>query len=196
MIRMARQTRSPRTGKRIRGAWGVACAVVGLALAMPAFAQQGSVAAQGAFARHSCGYYSTTTGDLLVSFVPQVPIEAGARVYMHFGWEFPAGASERTVWSDITDVPMKQVRLDANGAPIWDAAVARELHYRSSSRAPIDALDFVFRIEHPDGSVSWEKGIETEWGYYRVNWESMRMPCVSAESEMPPFEPLDVTVVP
>lgn len=197
MLWISMEFRSSKMGRRL----AQACVVVGMAVALivnrPAFSQEGPVvSAQGAFARHSCGYYSYTMGQLLVSFAPEAPLEPGSRVYMHYGWEYDTGGRERTVWSEVSDVLMKQVRLNDSGVSVWDASVVKELHYRSTSRAPIDALDFVFRIEHPNGAMTWEKGIETDWGYFRVNWESVRKPCVSADWESVPYVQLNVTNVP
>lgn len=168
-----------------------------LMAAMPALSDQGeSVSVQGSFARHSCGYYSSTTGDVLVSYSPEVPLKPGTRVFIHYGWEFPSSARSRSVWSEIVDAQMEPSGSDGSDVTTWETLISQTLHYRSSSHSPIDALDFVFRIEHPNGAVTWEKGLNTEWGYFRVSWDASHLPCLASGAEMPPFEPLDVIAVP
>lgn len=128
--------------------------------------------------RSSCGYYSATTGVFSVRYQNE-DLPPDARVSLHYGFEFN-GQDRATDWQDIADASMTRER----GA--WTLSLEKQIHYRSSWRPVSNAIDFVFRIEYPNGFVAYDKGGDSALGFYRVAWDTEQIACGTAPQAMIP----------
>ena len=122
--------------------------------ALPALAGPATfVWADGRFTVHSPQYYSSTTADLSVNLRADVPF--GSSVTVRYGFGGTAGD-----WKNQQEVP-------ARAAGPWEfrADFSGVLHERSWNGV-FTKLEFVFIITQPDGSVRFEKGGDSVFGYY------------------------------
>lgn len=133
-----------------------AVAFLAFVFSAPAFAApQTYIWAEGRFTRHSPGNYSSTTADLAVNLRADLPYGSTVRVIYGFG-------GEGSDWLGRKDIEAVAV------APWeWRAAFSETLHERSWDRA-YTKLEFVFQITQPDGTVRYEKGGDSTFGFFEA----------------------------
>ena len=115
--------------------------------------------ADGRFSVHSPQYYTSTTADLSASLRANTTYGAKVRVRYGFGG-FKDGVNGE--WLDQHEVDALAV-----GPWEWRADFSEVLHERSWNGA-YTKLEFVFIITAPDGSVRFEKGSDSVWGFYEA----------------------------
>lgn len=105
-------------------------------------------------------------GDFIVSYHNDT-LPWGTTVRLRHGFKradiINGELRETSTWNDIA-VP----NCEAVGPFRWEARVSKQLSERNSSFR-YTALEFVIEVIYPDGSVAYEKGSDSLWGYFEVD---------------------------
>ena len=154
-------------------------------------AQSSEVLAQAKNYLSSCFYYTQTISELKLAYINQ-ELPWGVKVFLVAGFEDSQGYQWKTTFTR---------ELPATGAYTWET----HLEWSSYSRGQpffVGALNFVYKIELPDGKVVWDNGTlqPSSMGYYRVEalqaQELGRLPCVQISSSEMGWSPVLVGVNP
>lgn len=141
----------------------------------------------------SPGYFSVYLAHFLLRYENQ-NIPWGSRVYLHYnGFDFkPAPDFQHNEWYAVKTLEMKatgpfQWSFDSNdpalqnNSDVWLA--------RGMSR-PKSLLKFDIQILLPDGQVIWDRGSDSELGYYLADTEKTKGCSIFSQ-----FCPLDIEAV-
>jgi hypothetical protein len=144
----------------------------------------------------SCSYYTKTIGDFLIQY-NNYSLPWGTRVFLIYG------ADGYTV--QYGPIPPREIKLNwQNKKEIevhtfsdfaWGADISLTLHERTNPDM-FNGLDFVFRIVLPNGTVYYDNGGASDYGYYVANLLMQGSPCTSSERSLPHFDTLNLEVRP
>lgn len=138
---------------------------------------------------HSCSYYSTQNVEVTLSYV-NTGLPWGTSVNLMYGWGGASGAGSTPFdWQNTTTVA-----APATAPYTWGTTVTSIIAARSSSQYYAN-IDFVWQVTLPDGSVFYEKGNSSTYGYYLADFSQLPRPCVSDSSFIGTPQPLTVTTV-
>lgn len=135
---------------------------------------------------NSCGYYSSVLADHRLTYrndtlpwgtsVDLVYGYGGKSSNQPFHWEFGGEMAVPAVSPFVWSVDLSHV-VQARSSPIF-----------------IDSLKFVLRVELPNGDVFYEKGSNSELGYYRARIGEGH--CVGGEMNgLPPLQSVELEAV-
>jgi hypothetical protein len=134
--------------------------------------------AQARAVTHSCGYYSTQEVEVGLTYFNDNSAEVpwGTSVSLHYGWGgYTSNGSTNTPFTwDATNT----VQANATAGYTWSATVTSTIAARSSNKF-YDAINFVWKIVRPDGSVTYKKGNTSTYGYYNASFASLQRPCTN-----------------
>jgi len=146
-----------------------------------------------AFARltnpNGCSYWLTTHLDYLVTLdAKQFP--AGSKITMLSKIESYDESTKKTVTSDFKEViPFRYVQ----DMYTWRFQ-EKEIQFASrGSPVRVSALNFVWKVEYPDGRSEIITGSESQSGYMRLDFTCLKLQCEWRDSKM---ETLKIEVVP
>lgn len=127
---------------------------------------------------HSCGYYSTQEVEVSLTYFNDnsADVPWGSSVYLHHGWGGYTSNGTTNVpftWDNITTP-----QASATAGYIWAVTVTSTIAARSSPKF-YDAINFVWKIVRPDGSVLYKKGNTSTYGYYNASFASLQRPCTT-----------------
>lgn len=146
-------------------------ALVLMFVSSTAFAAQ--TTAQARAVLRSCGYYSTQEVEVGLSY-QNTTLPWGTSVELHYGWGgYESSPTNPFDWRDSTSVA-----VPATAPYTWGVTVTKQIAARSS---PVffEHIDFVWKVSLPDGSVFYEKGNNSTWGYYKADFSQVARPCTS-----------------
>lgn len=128
----------------------------------------------GKLAPSSTNYYSAMDGHFTLSYInDSIPSESV--VYLRHGFqksEFYQGKLyPSSSWNDLQLLAMKPM---ANAS--WQTTIVKQLYSRGSS-SQLTAIDFVFEIHLPNGKVLFEKGSNSNLGYFNASFPVYTDPC-------------------
>lgn len=107
-----------------------------------------------------CNYYSTMTGHFSVSFYDrEQKTRWGDKVFVQYGF---MDSFNQQVWTREQSVEMQSM-----GPYYWNVQFRDLVSSRGSFGG--SQLDFIIRIEHEDGTKSFDNGSGTRWGYYYID---------------------------
>jgi len=146
--------------------------------------------------RYSCSAYSYLQAEGGIFYRDQA-MARGSRVTLIAGWSgyrvIQRGSSrteQPILWADRIVIPMKLLQ---DG--IWAAYPNHPLHSKGSNEF-YSALDFVFEITNPDGTVYYDNGSGTRLGFYRVIFDlNSSFPCVDFGIAPPAYAPQSIRVI-
>lgn len=142
---------------------------------------------------NSCGYYSTQSVEVGLTYFNNDNTEVpwGTNVYLVHGWggyTSTGTTNVRFTWENTTTV-----QAPAVASYTWGITVTSTIAARSSPKF-YDAIDFVWKIVRPDGSVLYKKGNASTYGYYAASFANLPRPCTTGGFIGTPA-PLSVTSV-
>ena len=109
-----------------------------------------------------------------------------SKISLHHGWErlWPDGGKED--WTHIEEPTMDPVAFGT-----WSLTLKKQLvDFINQSKTETIALDFIFKIELPEGGIQYDKGNRSRLGFYRGSWAVTSPDCAVAPSTWP----LDVNI--
>ncbi|HZI11014.1 MAG TPA: hypothetical protein VE153_11545 [Myxococcus sp.] len=151
-----------------------------------------STSAQARAVTHSCGYYSTQEVEVGLTYFNNNSAEVpwGTSVYLVYGWGgYTSGSTNVPFTWDTTNT----VQASATAGYTWGITVTSTIAARSSPKY-YDAINFVWKIVRPDGSVLYKKGNTSTYGYYNASFANLQRPCTNGGFIGSPT-PLTVTSV-
>jgi hypothetical protein len=128
---------------------------------------------------YSCGYYSTQAAEVTLSYTNTNSAEVpwGTSVYLVYGWGgYTSSGSTNTpfTWDNTVTV-----EAPATAGYTWGITVTGTIAARSSNKF-VNAINFVWKIVRPDGSVIYKKGNTSTNGYYNASFANLLPPqCTS-----------------
>lgn len=119
----------------------------------------------------SCGYYSSQEVEVGLSY-KNTTLPWGTSVELLYGW---GGYEGSTVfdWRNSTSIA-----APATAPYTWGVTVTSQIAARSSPTF-FEHIDFVWKVSLPDGSVFYEKGNNSTYGYYKADFSQVQRPCTS-----------------
>ncbi|MFP2904639.1 hypothetical protein ACLESD_06190 [Pyxidicoccus sp. 3LFB2] len=167
-------------------------ALVVMLVSVTAFAGETRARARGV--TYSCMYYSAQEAEVELSYV-NTGLPWGTSVTLIYGWGgsvSPGGGAPPYLvdWENTTatDAP-------ATAPYTWGTTVKGQTASRGSPSKSYNRLDFVWEVHLPDGSVFYEKGNNSTWGYYLADVSSVPKPCTSTGGFNTELQPVPVTSV-
>jgi hypothetical protein len=148
-------------------------ALVLLCVSATAFA--GETSARARAVTYSCMYYSAQAVEVELSYL-NYDLPWGTSVILTYGWggHVSGGNGSTPVdWENTTSV-----NAPATAPYTWGATVRSNIAERSSPKY-YDRIDFVWEVHLPDGSVFYEKGNTSTWGYYAGDFSHVSNACTS-----------------
>jgi hypothetical protein len=110
--------------------------------------------------RYSPGYYSNTTARFLVTY-RDLEVPKDAQVFLRYG--FGASQADKTLhWQFSNEIPMM---YQLEGAT-YQIKVEQIMQARSGHMI-LNALEFVLRVQLPNGESYFIKGSDSPMGYFR-----------------------------
>jgi hypothetical protein len=116
-----------------------------------------------AYSETRCAYFHYTLSDIHFSYKENLPL--GTKVFVHFGFS-KSWNNEISHWQKIEDQELVATYPDA-----WEA-ILQAIPVQSRGEFDFTAIEFVFRIVRPDGSIYWNNG-GSSMGYYIAQIPSM-----------------------
>ncbi len=166
-------------------------ALVLMCVSATAFA--GGTTARARAVTYSCGYYSSQEAEVELRYV-NTNLPWGTSVTLIYGWggyySAPNGTPPNLFdWENTAskDAP-------ATAPYTWGATVKSQIAARSSPKF-YERLDFVWEVHLPDGSVFYEKGNDSAWGYYVADFSDVPNSCTSTGDYNTDFSAVPVTSV-
>jgi hypothetical protein len=156
-------------------------AVLGLTLSLSAFGAD--VGVLGRVVKHSCGYYSATTGDFTLAYGALLPV--GTRVTALYGLGGTQGKSP-LLWQE-----RGRTHLSPTVAQTWVGTLGVTLHGRGRPLAYTE-LELLFRLELPSGQIIYDTGYYGSRGYYAVRIPTPSAPCIRPGEPLPKAVPFTV----
>ena len=144
--------------------------ILSLSLLAPVFASPanaGEITAS-TYVHHCCpGYYSATYADLKFHYT-STDLPWGTTVLIKYGFKSRYGSDAHIVseWKDQISV-----QALASAPFTWDASVKDKFIYGRGGEQE-SHVQFVVQIVLPDGSVIYDKGSNSTWGF----WEGYLFP--------------------
>ncbi len=155
-----------------------------LVFGLPAFAAETRVEA---FRQSSsgCAYFSSVTGRLKLSYENR-DLPWGSRVELIYGFEERSNRNNAVTrnWVD-----REQVEVPAVAASLWGIELSRAVESRGAPAA-LRALQFVWKLTLPDGSIQYDRGTDAPMGYYRASFAHLPLTCSGTA-----FQALPVSVI-
>jgi hypothetical protein len=110
--------------------------------------------------RYSPGYYSNTTARFLITY-RDTALPTGALVFLRYG--FGAAQNGKTLhWQFTNETPMSYFIEDNT----YHVKIEQIMQARSGYMV-LNAIEFVLRVQLPNGETYFIKGSESPMGYFR-----------------------------
>jgi hypothetical protein len=153
-------------------------AVVLGAFVLPKFALASDVKINAFLNIPPCSEPQVRTGHFEVLY-SNTALPPNSRVTLHLGWEVKQPDGSAVDWQQIGEVLM-----DVIGFGTWNAPVERDLE-SDKGETLANAMNFVFKIQYPDGGVGFDKGNSSRLGFYRAGWKTFDKTCSDSAASWP-----------
>jgi len=141
---------------------------------------------------HSCGYFSNRVSEVEIIYKNN-DLGWGTKIEAIYGYEGYLAHSSNPFRVPFEWREERIETIQASGPHTWAFTHFAYIHDRSSPKY-IEAINIVFRVTHPNGTVVYENGTQTPWGFYRILLAS-DAGCVSDGVPLPRFESSVVQLV-
>ncbi len=159
---------------------------------VPTPAHAGGIEAKSRTYTHSCGYFSNQVSELEIVYKNQ-DLAWGSKVEAIFGYEGYTAQPGNRPRLPFEWTQEQTQTIHASGPYTWTFKHLAYVHNRSSPNF-VEAVNITFRLTNADGTVVYENGSGTPWGFYRVIL-ARNGGCTGANYPLPAFESSDIQEV-
>lgn len=144
--------------------------------------------ADGRAVLHSCLYASSYEAEVRMSY-RNLTLPWGTSVSLIHGW----GGFNNGVAFDWDDT--QTLDVPASAPWTWAVTLRKTISTRSSPKW-YEHFNYVWKVVLPDGTVLYEKGNDSAWGYYSADLRDIaQRPCTSDNNFIGPPFALTITSV-